>query len=76
MLAARLLCAGERPESLQSLFQAACLSRFWANGEKTLLDLPFILRNLPGATIACQDANSQLYIRQSRRANNQPDPGT
>lgn len=42
MLAARLLCSGERPESLQRLFQAACRFRLSAKGETTLLGLPFI----------------------------------
>lgn len=47
MLAARLLCSGERPESLQRLFQAACRFRLSANGATNSSSLPFISPNLP-----------------------------
>jgi len=61
MLAARLLCSGERPESLQRLFQTACRFRLCAKGRTCLLALPFISRDLPGAH-PCQDDTSQAVL--------------
>lgn len=57
MLAARLLCSGERPDSLQNLFQAACRFRLSAKDGASLLGLPFISRNLRQSPVQCQDVD-------------------
>lgn len=61
MLAARLLCSGERPEALQRLFQAACRFRLCAKDRTGLYGLRLMSRKLPKPTSSVKMLRLSLY---------------